>query len=619
MPPRRRTEKATTEGYRAVLPSYGALAKPTVACNLVPARINNISDDFTTCGEAMSNVSVIKRFEVFELFGLHDYKLDFGASSAGEARHETLLYGDNGTGKTTILKLMYHLLSKKRNEGSRTYLSRIPFKRILVELTEGQFIEMVKHQEQRLTFVDGTSSQSIIINPDSDMAVRASSNPDLAVYEKFLSDLKIEQLYLSDNRMIMTSYRRFDRRRLAPQEALREYEAVLLDDDSRRESPVLDTVDLAALGVRVRDIIREKLLESSVYGQSNVNNIYLDLAKRLSRPSTVSGPQRSPQTLTDIEKRVKVIASDYNNASSLEIFPRVDFEEFVSVARESGEQSSNAIAVIETYLDTVEAQVAAVKGVAQLLNDLVDEINSYLVNKRLTFSVRAGFKVTSAGKRLRFADLSSGERQLVFLMLVSFVTRDDKSIVYIDEPELSLNIKWQRRLISSILKLIDMYGLDTDDLRALVYSKFNLDISVNQLATVYDACKHIFTIRLLREKYCVGSTIPSANGILADSDIFSVSVGAYLDRCKQLNGYDVRWDRVVREQGALFASLQGDFRDYINVHDLGDILAAIIRKLKSRSVSLTADFAAKHFAYVLMAQCRFGFPLFSELSTRLTN
>jgi ABC-type cobalamin/Fe3+-siderophores transport system ATPase subunit len=61
----------------------------------------------------MVNVSVIKRFEVSELFGLHDYKLEFGASAAGETLHETLLYGDNGTGKTTILKLMYHVLSKK--------------------------------------------------------------------------------------------------------------------------------------------------------------------------------------------------------------------------------------------------------------------------------------------------------------------------------------------------------------------------------------------------------------------------------------------------------------------------------------------------------------------------
>jgi ABC-type Na+ transport system ATPase subunit NatA len=73
----------------------------------------------------MSNVSVIKRFEISGLFGLHDYKLEFGASSTGDALHVSLLYGDNGTGKTTILRLMYHLLQKKPDEGSRTYLSQM--------------------------------------------------------------------------------------------------------------------------------------------------------------------------------------------------------------------------------------------------------------------------------------------------------------------------------------------------------------------------------------------------------------------------------------------------------------------------------------------------------------
>jgi hypothetical protein len=55
----------------------------------------------------MRNVTVLKRFEISGLFGLHDYKMNFGANPAGEMLHETFLYGDNGTGKTTILKLMY--------------------------------------------------------------------------------------------------------------------------------------------------------------------------------------------------------------------------------------------------------------------------------------------------------------------------------------------------------------------------------------------------------------------------------------------------------------------------------------------------------------------------------
>lgn len=228
----------------------------------------------------MQNISVIRRFEISGLFGLHDYRLEFGKSGTGESLHQSLLYGDNGTGKTTILKLMYNLLSRMPDQGSRTYLSKTPFKRIFLELTEGQSIELIKDQEQRLSFFDGRSTTTIALVPDAEGAIIGSNNPDIVVFEKFLADLRIEQLYLSDDRKIMTSYSRFDRRRQT------ETETYLLHIEPRwmvdRDTPALNSIDLNALGKRVHDIIRDKLFESSVYGQSNVNNIYLDLARRLS-------------------------------------------------------------------------------------------------------------------------------------------------------------------------------------------------------------------------------------------------------------------------------------------------------------------------------------------------
>ena len=220
----------------------------------------------------------------------------------------------------------------------------------------------------------------------------------------------------------------------------------------RRMPPGIENIDLNALAIRVRDIIRERIIDSSAYSQSNVNSIYLDLAKRLASSNTAEATARP--TIEQIEKRVKLIAIQYSKAASLDIFPQVDFDEFVSVARQNIGPSTTSLSVIESFLDTVEAQVKAVISTADLMNDFVKEVNSYFVNKRISFSSRYGLRVFSGTGPLRLEDLSSGERQLLFLLLVSFITRDDKSIVYIDEPELSLNIKWQRQLISSILKII---------------------------------------------------------------------------------------------------------------------------------------------------------------------
>jgi len=63
---------------------------------------------------------IISSFEVLKLFDLYNYKFDLGVDKTGKDAHENLLYGDNGTGNTTLLRLMYHALSKKRGDSSRS-------------------------------------------------------------------------------------------------------------------------------------------------------------------------------------------------------------------------------------------------------------------------------------------------------------------------------------------------------------------------------------------------------------------------------------------------------------------------------------------------------------------
>ena len=53
---------------------------------------------------------------------------------------------------------------------------------------------------------------------------------------------------------------------------------------------------------------------------------------------------------------------------------------------------------------------------------------------------------------LNYKDLSSGEKQLIVIFLNILLAKDN-SIIIMDEPELSLHVNWQLKLIESILKL----------------------------------------------------------------------------------------------------------------------------------------------------------------------
>ena len=161
-----------------------------------------------------------------------------------------------------------------------------------------------------------------------------------------------------------------------------------------------------------------------------------------------------------------------------------------------------------------------------------------------------------------------------------------------------------------------MYGLDSEDLGAFIYSTFNVELTSQQVECIFEACKRLFVIRFLRDKHAAGSSIAQPRRIMLDGGDVKIGVKC-LDRCKQLNGYDDRWTKIIECEEAFFQKLNGDFRDYINIHDLGDILAAVVRSLKRKSVAIESNFIAKHCAYVMLSSRNFGFPLFGELSRRL--
>ncbi|MDE5976698.1 MAG: ATP-binding protein [Muribaculaceae bacterium] len=63
------------------------------------------------------------------------------------------------------------------------------------------------------------------------------------------------------------------------------------------------------------------------------------------------------------------------------------------------------------------------------------------------------FIINSEGAVLSTGDLSSGEKQILMLLLRIFLLEEKESVILIDEPENSLDISWQYKLIDLFVKL----------------------------------------------------------------------------------------------------------------------------------------------------------------------
>ena len=83
--------------------------------------------------------------------------------------------------------------------------------------------------------------------------------------------------------------------------------------------------------------------------------------------------------------------------------------------------------------------------------DMIDELFSYTRKKIDRKSNDIVFY--QDGERLLPYKLSSGEKQMLVILLTVLVRDDDHCVLFMDEPEASLHIEWQQKLIGMIRNL----------------------------------------------------------------------------------------------------------------------------------------------------------------------
>jgi predicted ATPase len=399
----------------------------------------------------------IAGIQVERLFGLYNFRLGTAAGKRFDPQL-ILFYGDNGCGKTTILRLIQRTVSPEPNRGHRTALVQIPVQRFAVTLADGTEISVNRRHESLVGAYTwslvrpGAPPHIIEVQPDADGVVKRSDDPAIvkvwASFEAELLSLGLSVYFLPDDRKLASD---------ADHRAATEDDVLGYDESGRRriaprrtllESAVLDLVNL----------LRSQVIRAGQTGEESINQIYMRVVRRL----LWSKGRDAPETETHAASQaLDSLATRSERFSALGLMPRLEFRELIEQIEKADSGTKSLITgVLTPYIESITARLDALASLQEVIETFVMLLNEFYAGKSANFDLQHGLRIAHPNKgQLPLDVLSSGEKQLLLLFCNTIRARTQANIFVVDEPELSLNVKWQRQLLQSLLALVKGTGV----------------------------------------------------------------------------------------------------------------------------------------------------------------
>jgi predicted ATPase len=380
---------------------------------------------------------LLKSFSIDSLFGTFNYELGFADKSS-----LMVLTGLNGYGKTTILRILSSLSSKN----GFYYLYEVPFKTIRV----------VFDNETRLVVSkDKTKGESV-----GDEVTDALLNTRFSFYK----GKKLLVRYEINNEKYISSdyYRNISKsKKENPKEdynGLRLYFPLFSDEDKLEKL----IMNLSVFNTTL--ISSQRLLNEDKKGKSHqtINEVnermslllseaylkYMERAQELDGHQidellSDDAPQLSEEEYKSKSMILEMLAKEL---VSYNLLPQLNLRSY----------NPQKTLISSVYINTLERKLEEYDDIRRKLRLFLELLNNKdFVNKHFGFSRREGLRVLlkTGGVLNDLTKLSSGEQNEIYLLFKFIFEVPDKSVLLIDEPELSLHVAWQLQFINDIKKI----------------------------------------------------------------------------------------------------------------------------------------------------------------------
>lgn len=412
------------------------------------------NEDYSSKEDLNSHTTTIDRLIIKDLHGDKDLNVDIHNNCL-------IIVGDNGFGKTSVLNIVYSILS-----GNMKHLRNVNFS--AVELyyknTNTGKTDSIKLSRAELKVYESLSNssshkKSITFNTkNSKILKHYMSNRMLDLFEDEPNSYNIEGIESLFNESksevnldnIFIKYEEIKVKISIAKEKLN-FQTLFLPTYRRIEQNSeyfgLGEVDDSNINFGMNDVkfaiknITDEIIQSSINWVSKVNGDIINEIINIEKSTIIfdkSNEKQIKKTLNRIDEK------HLNKASKDKIFELI----------ESGEIDENETLVY--FLNNMLKLYKEQNKNDNKLKDFSRICNKYLKNKKINYDeIKVSLKVVKAitEEEVDFSLLSSGEKQIISIFARLVLTNDKNIAVIFDEPEISISIKWQKMILEDIFDL----------------------------------------------------------------------------------------------------------------------------------------------------------------------
>lgn len=411
---------------------------------------------------------LIEKFKINNLFNYINFEYNF-------KQKDTIFVGENGIGKTTILSILYHVLSTNISELLKYEFESIEIK---YEDIEGIIInyddldEFDKFKKERIINVNSPKFKEIIKILENEN-IQKSEIYHFEKIKKLLIEKGIRipvhyikeilRIYSDGNKSIMkyidVTKQKLEKYKILYFPTYRRIEEDLIDMNNYE----LDEVDsdyFDFLEIKNRKRAKTNVGELIQFGmkdvQTTINNL-LDTIKKQSIDSfnTMTGELLSQYLDSNIKNHNDVYLTENEIEIALNrVGSRIKDEIKNKIIKEfMANKLKDNIYLLNFILNLVKKN-KSLEYIDKKIKVFEEKCNEYLYNKKFIYNpsaVTLEIMSEKQGTQIDISKLSSGEKQIISTFSKIYLEENKKLIILFDEPELSLSIDWQQNFIYDIV------------------------------------------------------------------------------------------------------------------------------------------------------------------------